>query len=93
MALLMPNLSMAAPPPKIDGIRVVCLEELDFAPGDAGGWPSHVLFPPRVGDMIQSSSGTVRKIIEVMHYADGSGQPQVMLRLGQDNTDNTGTTS
>lgn len=93
MPLTFPNLSMTAPPPKIDGIRVVCLEELDFSPTEAGGWPSYVLFPPRVGDMIQSSGGTVKKIIEVMHYQDESGQPQVMLRLGQDNTDNTGTTS
>lgn len=82
---------MAAPPPRVDGIRVVCLDELDFSPTESGGWPSHVLFPPRVGDMMQSSAGTVKKIIEVMHYMDDSGQPQVMLRLGQDNTTNTAT--
>ena len=91
MPLALPNLSMTAPAPRIDGIRVVCLDELDFSPTESGGWPSHLLFFPRVGDMIQSSNGTVKKIIEVMHYADESGQPQVMLRLGQDNTTNTAT--
>lgn len=93
MPLMLPNLSLAAPAPRVEGVRVVCLDELDFSPDEAGGWPSYLLFPPRVGDMIQAKSGTVKKIIEVMHFLDDSGQPQVMLRLGQDNTDNTGTSS
>ena len=90
MSLMLPNLSFAAPAPKTEGVRVVCLDELDFSPTDpAGDWPSYLLFPPRVGDMVQAKSGTVKKITEVMHFADDNGQPQVMIRLGKDNTTST----
>lgn len=91
MPLTLPNLSLSVPPPRIDGVRIVCMDERDFSFDETGNWPSHVLFPPRVGDFIQSSGGSIKKIIEVMHFAGPDGQPQVMLRLGQDNTSNTPT--
>ena len=93
MPLALPNLSFAAgpSPPKIDGIKVICLRENTLSFESSGEWPKVFSFPPRVGDFVQSSTGESKKITEVVHFSMGDGSPGVVVRLGDDNTSSTPT--
>lgn len=88
--LMLPNFSQMQPGIKRDSIKVYVIQPYKNQ-SDSSNWPQQVLFTPRVGDMMQSDDGEVKKIIEIIHFADGGGNPAVALRLGDDNTTNTAT--
>ena len=87
--LTLPNFSTMLPPIKQDGFKVLVIASYNGM-GENGDWPRYVLFPPRVGDFLQSGNGDTKKIIAVIHFAEADGSAAVALRLGDDNTSNTG---
>ena len=83
--LTLPNFSTMLPPIKQNGIKVLVIASYNGI-GENGDWPRYVLFPPRVGDMLQAGNGDTKKIIEVIHFAEADGNAAVALRLGDDDT-------
>ena len=89
MALSFPPSLPALPArPSTNSIRVMCLggysENLTIE-----SWPEYLQFPPRIGDFLQSSAGTIKKIIQVIHATDEGGGQITVLMLGDDNTSST----
>ena len=69
--------------PQNNWIKATCVVDMFNVGNDE--WPTEFRVLPNAGDFVESKDGRMLKIVQVTHK-HGDYEPQVVLRLGMDNT-------